>query len=727
MPGGSIKGDAAVVPIDKADCRIPFDLPEVRISKGETSTSVSAARVIKVEWNRNSQFSKAVLRWDVGRFGSSVHAEEDDEVVITVGGAEKKFTIFRGVIKSISHRMSQPSTEFVEAIAVDLKYHLFKEVIFGQIGTGVTATGKDSEVEDFFTGLPTHFNPRDGQKGKTNKDTGNQKGKGSLLFGGNTKDPWTAKDGVSYIKKFVSKHPMGIASAIAGKDIDFGDLTDLADIRMGDMNVNGNNCLAALTTITRKAGVSYWYNPETKLLEFWRNRKGRKLKKLVFASVPDGLSPGVAVTLKSILIDPWNITAADVNFDFLNTYKSFVGATERCIIQSFFPLRKGWADAFQKEILDLAGKFPSLRRADGTTKLFPKVDKKFLKFFNAEGKILSMLVPDDQHDEFARTFGRLWVTDEAGKLKDLSGNPRGPYPYALLGLSKIDGRSYMIKERPFMARLLDLDASGEPLKPMPGFAKFAPGVRGRDAADQIAKKNVPLQQRSGIFVGLSETGKFPFSVKGGKVRILKKIGGLSIDGGQLHWRVFSFTPGDSKGKPPTMTAFPPVIIAAIQHDQAKLVKLPGAALPFPRRFFDGNRFKFRKKLVSGKVPGGKKALDARETAYSKTVHPPGKGEGTAKAFSIDDVIEEPVDESPAMAEKMTALLADNAKPAVRGSFTIPVITTVYQPGDRITGVEGRLPNALLGFRGTVVSVTFDFVAMTTQFSVESESFKSGGV
>jgi hypothetical protein len=752
----------------------------------ESSTTTFGIRseVLSVEWARDSSFSRAVVRLHGKRVGFSSGLSDEsaiavgDRLIIRVrpeGVHSSSVDIFHGRILNITHTWSDPDSETVDVMAVDLRYDMFREAIFGQLAVGVDeTTGLETKSGpygglNFLSGLPCLFNPKELEKNiegldEPTNEVNKVRGNARKITGFSAEQPfvfdcfpfapegeeddadkdrgirWSAYEMLRYLYLYMVEPPVSAIDDLLEDEaplpaflnpdfVGLGAGEGLDDEFPTNISVEGENGMEAFTTVCDAAGFSWWFDPVEAELRFWRRGVGRGKNFFYLEDTSDGLSPDEAVTLPELVTASWNVSAGEIVFNHMGIIDAFIGVTERQRIQQIYPLRKGWSDRVHRIFVDVLRQSPSeefdvVAQPQGThesTIYKLKGDFTGLRLIRHQDgkKIAIALTVDDKALMKSKKgaifdFGRKWVTDEAGRGKSVTGAARTPYGYNKIGFGKIGGSTYCIAPRPFLGRNNQTDELGEQYGPVVFFGKFHP-AQTNESSDKSRTSDLRATLDSlgpGAFLKEDEGGSKHYPFVG-------KQGAThflkNIGGIRIdggNLEYYGFTWDAERQE---MFAFPPIALATCEHDQGavKYIRKDLSRFFFARRKFDGSRFKFRKIL----------AEDARKyippsRASDDPIHPGGEGSGVPPSTEIL----QDVDESDQMLEFMTTQIDGSAFLRAAGRVTIPTITTDYRLGDRVAGLRGRITD----FLAVIVAIRFDFTTMSTEISLETEAFNVRG-
>lgn len=554
---------------------------------------------------------------------------------------------------------------------------------------------------------------------------------------------WSAYQMVQYVIAFMSIDPLNLGALPIdlpriGDDIPFllgasNGMESEYPLNVNVQNLPGNE---AITRICAAAGFDWWVDPtEGNNIKFWRKGTGNlgKNSRFYFGDVSDGLAHTVAITNPPILTTSWNVNSGEITFNHLAVADTFISVTERCRVQNVFLLRKGWSDKINEFFVDVIGAGDDLEDEEKNTNQGKQTVFKYKDFEtvriirqNVPGHGMGIMLVKRAGFNNARAggifeFGRKWVFDEPGRMADERNEDRPPYNFVVSGLRKVRDTTYCFgAPRPFLSRNIQQNFLGEAIPPRIHFGKYHPdqtstkieedkkakgsgNVGGIHKRTHTGTKPATNPFETGV-EGKDGAARYPFTNKRGSVKVLKNVGGISIDGGNLEYWGFTIDPDTKK-----IFAFPPAVLGTIQHDQGIPVvsrKVLAQTFPFARRKVDGTRFKYRQ--VRAQDP----------TVLEESAKDDGSEEEAEGPDPTDETLIEEIDESDLLEEFTEAHIDSLATLRASGRVSIPTITTEYKLGDRINKLKGRMD-----FFAYVPNITFDLVNQTTEVTLESEAFK----
>ena len=512
-----------------------------------------------------------------------------------------------------------------------------------------------------------------------------------------------------------------------------------------NVDVQGLDGVAAITKICAAAGYSWWLEPDSEggasKIVVWRTGSPGSASKSFYmgsggSGVPRGLYRNLTAPLDYPLITTkWNVDEINVDIDYTRVVGTLIGTTQNIRVQNVFFLVKGWANSvFFRFVTSTAieAKKTLSGSADKEAKTFTFKEGKdtagqtIRYFIHKLGSNVTISLDRDgssegllDGDTIASIFRR-WITDDTGIVKTPDDKERAPYKFHVAGLTEENGGLYMVKPRPFLSTLLSAPDSGDKRPPKIGFPKFDPEQASviftslpdeteiRNKRGEIARDRAKLDAAGKKF--------YPFGSKKGQIRILRETSGCFIEGGFLDLQNVTIDAKTNK-----ITMFNPAALAAVEHDQAKLVVSScittiGDIKP-SRRWIDGRKF------VVDRIYAEQ---------FNDTPSPDRVDEGDdpvdVSAGDVDAI--DATDESAKFKDELDESCGYYSAPKASMRVKIPALTTAYKPSEKIVSVEGASGSVRLALEGasnTVVGVQFNLLQRYTTVSVESERLNQRGL
>lgn len=677
------------------------------MSIGEGTSGPSAARVRSIIWRsgREPNYAELVIDTRFEEFQGEANAPVRVSMNVAHAGGGADDVIFCGRITGRGAVYS-PDSEQVVIVALGPRWDLTKDFINGQ-ELDTYASGEESPTVRCITALPCVFNP-----GWGNRTTEIVTEDGAYAFTGDPRvlpDParvWRATEMLQYTyrqrlrtnrREFADFGGAGENTNVMGDPVRNLVPAELANTVLWGIDVQGLDLAAGFDVVLSAAGYRWWLKPlgvgeggPYGELRIARRQfdpdgtTGRVVgKTLYLPMVKSGALPGVAVSnpeLGATLRQP-NHNRGAINVDYSKVVSQVVAFGSPVKLQVEIQLAPGWRQVDENKltipILGGTGEEPTVEsdRAQLQRIRVSTTESTAGDTWQPLGGLTADTDPEEGESEegtrYSGDVGRVFLVNETGyevDREDEAGEPiTDPFDWAGADLG-LTPEAFPIapRPRPFHTELL---------------RKVALGTTG-DAAG-VARRTWSAQLEVLPPVGLGE--EF-VPVPDGAWAVEPDRCGVRITDDNLLRRPFfnPKKPEEPEGGSGEIPAWMPFARAA------KLTVVVETDW-----------------LVANKA-GLVSAAGARAVvnAGADLIQTGATGEEVAARLG----------------ELATQKLNANSAPIVSASFSIPWITTAFEPGDWITKVAGREAN----IRGQVSEVRLEFESQDTHIQLEDCSLFVGG-